>query len=71
MERPPVANPLDPNHLSPEERLAELGHILAAGLIRLRVGKSSPLSGVAGESYVDLPAPKSGHATCNSGGMTR
>lgn len=63
MERPPVANPIDPNHLSPEERLAELGHILAAGLIRVRANKSSALSADRRESSVDFPATKSGHAT--------
>ena len=66
-----MRNPLNPDLMDRGERLAELGRILADGLIRLRAGKSSPLSGVAGESYVDLPTPKSSHATRNSGGMTR
>lgn len=71
MEPPALANPLAPNRMTPAERLAELGRILAAGLIRMRVRKSSPLSADSGESSVDLPPPKSGHATRNSGGMTR
>ena len=66
-----MSNALDPKLMSDAERLAELGGLLGSALIRMKAAKSSPLSGVAGESYVDLPTPKSGHATCNSGGMTR
>lgn len=66
-----MTTPLDPNLMPFEERLAELGRILAAGLIRLRANKSSLLSADQGESSVDFSAPKSGHATRNSGGMTR
>jgi hypothetical protein len=65
-------NPLDPTRLTPAERLAEIGRILAAGLIRMKASKSSPLSADRAESSVDLRTPKSGHATRNSaGGMTR
>jgi len=66
-----MGTPLHPGLMSPAERLAELGRILAAGLIRLKANKSSALSADRGESSVDFPAPKSGHATRNSGGMTR
>jgi len=68
MRRP---NPLAPNLMTPAERLAELGRILAAGLIRMKASKSTPLSADGGESSVDLAGTKSGHATRNSGGMTR
>ncbi len=69
MERP---NPLDPARMSPAERLAELGRILATGLIRMKARQSSSLSADRGESSVDLFPPQSGHATRNSdGGMTR
>ena len=72
MEPPALANSLDPNRMTPAERLTELGRILAAGLIRMRAGKSSPLSADRAETFVDLSGPKSGHATRNSaGGMTR
>ena len=64
-------NPLDPARLSPAERLAELGRILAAGLIRLNANKSSGLSADRGETSVDLSPPQSGHATRNAKGMTR
>ena len=66
-----MRNALNPNLTSPAERLAELGRILAVGLIRMRATKSTPLSADGGESSVDLPRPKSGHASRNSGGMTR
>jgi hypothetical protein len=66
-----MPNALDPARLTPAERLAELGRILAAGLIRMRAKKSTPLSADGGESSVDLARTKSGHATRNSGGMTR
>ena len=70
----PVSGPnsFPPNRMSPAERLAEVGRILAAGLIRMKASKSSALSADRGESTVDLSGPKSGHATRNSaGGMTR
>lgn len=66
-----MKNSLDPGLMTPQERLTELGRILAAGLIRMKAAKSSALSADRGESSVDFPAPKSGHATRNSGGMTR
>ena len=67
-----MANPLDPNRMSPAERLAELGRILAAGFIRMKARKSSPLSADRLEGSVDLVRTKSGHVTRNSdGGMTR
>jgi hypothetical protein len=64
-------NALDPARLSPAERLAALGRLLAAGFIRMKASKSSPLSADRGESSVDLSPPQSGHATRNARGMTR
>ena len=64
-------NVLDPARMTPAERLAELGRILAAGLIRMKARQSSPLSADCGEGSVDLAHTKSGHATRDSGGMTR
>ena len=44
------------------ERIAEIGELLALGLVRLRARKSSSLSAATGDSWVDcLPTP-SGHA---------
>ena len=56
--------------MTPAERRAELGRILAAGLIRMRAGKSSSLSADGGDSSVDLLLPKSAHANREQGGMT-
>ena len=65
-------NGLKPDRMTQAERLAELGRILAAGLIRMKARQSSPLSADRGESTVDLSGPQSVHATRNSaGGMTR
>jgi hypothetical protein len=67
-----MPNALHPNRMTPSERLAELGRILAAGMIRMKTRQSSPLSADRGESSVDLSGHKSGHATRDShGGMTR
>jgi hypothetical protein len=60
-------NALDPARMTPAERLAELGRILATGLIRMKARKSSPLSADRGEGSVDFEAHQSGHATRNSG----
>ena len=54
--------PLHPNHMTPDERLAELAEILARGLIRLHARKASPLSADKRDSFVDLPPHRSRHA---------
>ncbi len=56
--------------MTPAELRTELGRILAAGLIRMRAGKSSPLSADGRDSSVDLLLPKSVHAKREQGGMT-
>ena len=62
-------NPIHPDHLTTKERLRELCSILALGLLRLRTRdhaagrQSSNLSGGSGESLLDCPADRSGHAT--------
>jgi hypothetical protein len=53
-------NPLHPDKMSADARLAEIGRILAAGLIRMRGAKSSALSAKRGDSFLDLPARASG-----------
>jgi hypothetical protein len=55
-------NPLDPSHLSAAERLDEIADILAAGLMRLRARKSTPLSRDPGESSLDFSPDQRGHA---------
>jgi hypothetical protein len=55
-------NPLDPCHMTAAERLDEIADILAAGLMRLRARKSSPLSRDPGESSIDFSPDQRGHA---------
>ena len=55
-------NGIDPGRLSPAERLDEIAEILAAGLIRPKARKSSPLSADCGESSLDCAAHRSSHA---------
>jgi hypothetical protein len=47
---------------SSDEYLAEIAELLAAGLMRLRVRKSSGISADFGESSVDFTPDQSGHA---------
>ena len=54
--------PLHPDHMTPDERLAEIAEILARGLVRLHARKSSALSDDRGDSFVDLPPHRSRHA---------
>lgn len=53
-------NPLCPDKMSARERFEELGRILAAGMVRLNAAKSSSLSAVDGDSFVDFLPRKSG-----------
>jgi hypothetical protein len=57
-----MSNALDPRRLSAAERLDEIAEILAAGLMRLRARKSSPLSRDRGESSLDFSPDQRGHA---------
>jgi len=57
--------------LAPQERIAEVAEILAAGLMRLAAAKSSSLSADCAESFVDIVPDQSRHANRNSGGRTR
>lgn len=65
MKRP---NPLAPDDMTVGERLAEIGQILALGLVRLHARKSSPLSPAHGDSFVDLLPDRSGHAATLTNG---
>jgi hypothetical protein len=53
-------NPLCPERMSANARLAEIGRILAAGVIRLNAEQSSDLSAEGGDSFVDFSPRKSG-----------
>jgi len=52
-------NPLCPERMSADARVAELGRILAVGVIRLNATKSSSLPADNGDLFVDLPVQKS------------
>jgi hypothetical protein len=54
-------NALNPNLMSPDERLARVAEIFAAGLIRLRARQSSQLSGDRGESPLDCSPDQRRH----------
>ena len=55
-----VDNALDPDLMTPAERLAEIGEILAAGLLRLRARERE--AGDHGDVSLDFPATPSVHA---------
>lgn len=49
-----------PTRMSPDDRLAEVGRILGAGLIRMFAAQSSTLSPPQSQTVVDLAPAKSG-----------
>jgi hypothetical protein len=55
-----MSSGIKPDSLSATERLAEIGDILALGLIRMRAGKSSPFLPQSGEISLDTLARQSG-----------
>ncbi len=55
-----MSNALNPDLMTPAERIAEIAGILAIGLIRRRAGKSSPIVADGGECFVDYSPTKSG-----------
>jgi hypothetical protein len=59
----------EPNKVTADERLIEIGYLLALGLMRLRARQSSPKSPHGGESSLDCAARQSGPAdVLKSGG---
>ena len=59
MEIALLNNALDPNLMTAAERLAEIGEILAAGILRLRVKQYQTADG--GDLSLDFPAHQSRH----------
>jgi hypothetical protein len=57
-----MTNALHADRMTPAERLDEIAEILAAGLMRLKLRKSSHLSAERGESSLDCAAHQSSHA---------
>jgi hypothetical protein len=60
-----MSNALSPEQMSAAERLDEIAEILAAGFIRLRSRKSSPISLDHGEIFLDFSANQRGDAPAN------
>ncbi|MBK8176585.1 MAG: hypothetical protein IPK66_15330 [Rhodospirillales bacterium] len=56
-----MRNALDPNRMSTDERLREVGEILAAGLLRLRARRREPRVADTGELSLDFTARQSVH----------
>ena len=54
-------NALSPDRMTAAERLAEIGEILARGLIRLRARQSRQVSEDRRDSYLDLSADQRSH----------
>lgn len=60
-----LPNPLSPDQMSADERLAEVSEILARGILRLRARHRAtppPLSRDCGEICLDFTPEQSGHA---------
>ena len=53
---------LHPDQMTGTERIAELGELLAAALMRLQARESSQLCDDRGDSSVDFLPDRSGHA---------
>ena len=62
-----MSNALNPDLMTPTERIAEIARILGLGLIRLHARKSSETVGSGGESFVDFSPAKSVHAPKGEG----
>ena len=54
-----MENALDPNLMTPAERIREIGEILAAGLVRLRAKERE--KGHRGDLSLDFPATRRVH----------
>lgn len=61
-------NAIDPERMTPDERIAEIGRILGLGFIRLNAVKSTALSDDCGDSCLDFPAHQRRHADTKKSG---
>jgi hypothetical protein len=57
------ANALAPDLMTADERLTELGHILAVGFMRLRRRQSMSVAARSGDFALDFSPDRSVHAT--------
>jgi hypothetical protein len=55
-------NAVDPDRMTPAERLAEIGELLGTAFIRLQARKSRRLSDDCGESSLDSTLHQRGYA---------
>ena len=62
-----MRNALDPDRMTAEERLREVGEILAVGLLRLRARRSEAQDAVSGEVPLDFTARQSVHGRTSRG----
>lgn len=53
---------IDPEQMTADERLAEVGRILGVGVVRHQAAKSSSLSADTGDSSLDFSADQRRHA---------
>ena len=58
---PDVSKPLDPDLMTPAERLDEIAEILAAGILRVRGRLRAPGGSTAEQARVDFSPRRSGH----------
>ena len=58
-----MSNPLNPDLMTPAERLGEIAKILAAGLLRLRQREKSSNGNGLRDFRLDFPPHRSVHAT--------
>ena len=58
----PLSKPLNPDFMTPAERLDEIAEILAAGILRVRARLRAPRGSTAEQVRVDFSPKRSGHA---------
>ena len=56
-----MPNALDPNRMTAAERIAEIGEILAAGILRLKARQAARRPGDRGDLSLAFPANRSRH----------
>jgi hypothetical protein len=60
-EKRPLSNALDPDLMTPTERLDEIAEILAAGILRIRARLRAPQGSTTEQVRVDFSPRRSGH----------
>lgn len=55
-------NAINPERMTPDERLAEVGRLLGMALVRLHADRSSPLSADRGDCCLDFLLDQRRHA---------